>query len=43
MTLRDKVCIVIGGSSGIGKAGALKFARDGAKLAITGRTRPALD
>lgn len=39
--LKDKVAIVTGGSSGIGLATALGFARGGAKVVITGR-RPAL-
>ncbi|GBF33057.1 3-oxoacyl-reductase [Desulfocucumis palustris] len=33
--LKDKVCIITGSGRGIGKAAALLFAREGAKLAIT--------
>lgn len=36
-TLNNKVVIVTGGSSGIGRAAALTFARQGAKTIITGR------
>ena len=43
MSLQDKVCIVTGGNSGIGKAVALKFAADGAKLAIVGRSMATLE
>ena len=32
--LKNKVCIVTGGAQGIGLATALKFAREGARLAI---------
>lgn len=36
-TLNNKVVIVTGGSSGIGRAAALSFARQGANVVITGR------
>jgi NAD(P)-dependent dehydrogenase (short-subunit alcohol dehydrogenase family) len=35
--LKDKVAIITGGTSGIGRAAALGFARQGAKVIITGR------
>jgi len=35
--LKDKVAIVTGGTSGIGRAAALGFAKQGAKVIITGR------
>jgi NAD(P)-dependent dehydrogenase (short-subunit alcohol dehydrogenase family) len=39
MELAGKVCLVTGGTSGIGAATALAFARRGARIAVTGRSQ----
>ena len=43
MRFTDKVVVVIGGNSGIGRAAALGYAAEGAKVVITGRARKTLD
>lgn len=40
--MKDKVVIVTGGSSGMGKAMATRFAKEGAKVVITGRDKERL-
>jgi NAD(P)-dependent dehydrogenase (short-subunit alcohol dehydrogenase family) len=41
--LTNKVAIITGASSGIGRATALLFAKEGAKLVVNGRRKPELD
>lgn len=41
--MKDKVIVITGGSSGIGKALAFEFGRQGGKVAITGRRQSELE
>ena len=41
MRLEDKVALVTGSTRGIGRAIAMRFAREGAKVVVTGRTEDA--
>ena len=37
VSLREKVVLITGGTSGIGRAAAVAFARAGAKVVVSGR------
>ena len=43
MKLKDQVCIITGGGSGIGRDAAIKMAQEGAQVVIIGRTESKLD
>jgi NADP-dependent 3-hydroxy acid dehydrogenase YdfG len=38
MAIKNRICIITGGGSGIGRAIAIRFARDGANVFLVGRT-----
>lgn len=43
MSFKDQVVLVTGSSSGIGRAIAIHFAKENAKIILVGRSKPALD
>lgn len=42
-SLKDKVVVITGASSGIGRSGALRFAREGARVVLAARGRRSLE
>jgi NAD(P)-dependent dehydrogenase (short-subunit alcohol dehydrogenase family) len=42
MSLQDKVAVVVGGGTGIGRATAMRLAAEGARIAVFGRREPLL-
>ncbi len=43
MRFKDKVVLIIGGNSGIGRAAAVDFGKEGAQVFITGRSQATID
>ena len=43
MSLQDKVCIITGGGSGIGRGAGVMMAQNGAKVVLVGRTKAKVD
>lgn len=41
--IHQQVCVVVGATSGIGRAVALRFAGRGAKVVVTARSLPELE
>ena len=43
VSLRDQVVLIVGGSSGIGRESAIAFAREGARVLVSGRREQRLN